>query len=115
MKATIDIPDDLYRQVKAKSALEGRAIREVTTALFESYLRGGSGAEQAPRLDSAASGSELRERHLPSWFGIAGRLGARAADSSMEAIRESIAKGWAEEVGEKERSFARRTARRTAR
>jgi hypothetical protein len=29
MKATIEVPDDLYRRVKAKSALEGRAVREV--------------------------------------------------------------------------------------
>ena len=26
MKATIDIPDEVYRRVKAKAALEGRAI-----------------------------------------------------------------------------------------
>lgn len=29
MKATIEIPDELYRRVKAKSALEGRPVREV--------------------------------------------------------------------------------------
>lgn len=34
MKATIDIPDDLYRKVKAKTAAEGRKIREVTVGLF---------------------------------------------------------------------------------
>ncbi len=111
MKATIDIPDDLYRQVKAKSALEGRAIREITAALFESYLRGDSGAEPAPLDATPGSESEVRERHLPSWFGIAGRLGARAADPSMEAIRESIAKGWAKEVGARERRLSRRPAR----
>lgn len=40
MKATIEIPDELYRQVKAKSALEGRAIREVTIALYQVWLQG---------------------------------------------------------------------------
>ena len=39
MKATIEIPDELYRQVKAKSALEGRAIREVTIELYEAWVR----------------------------------------------------------------------------
>jgi hypothetical protein len=39
MKATIDVPDELYRQVKAKSALEGRAIREVTIELYEAWLK----------------------------------------------------------------------------
>ena len=40
MKATIEIPDELYRQVKAKSALEGRSIREVTIALYQVWLQG---------------------------------------------------------------------------
>jgi hypothetical protein len=31
MKATIDIPDALYRRVKARAPLDGRAVREVTT------------------------------------------------------------------------------------
>lgn len=38
MKATLDIPDDLYRRVKAKAAMEGLAIREVTTTLYRSWL-----------------------------------------------------------------------------
>jgi hypothetical protein len=37
MKATIEIPDELYRKVKAKSALEGRPVREVAIALFRSW------------------------------------------------------------------------------
>ena len=40
MKATIDIPDDLYRQVKAKAALEGNTVREVTTALYRAWVQG---------------------------------------------------------------------------
>ena len=38
MKATIDLPDDLYRRVKAKSALQGRAIRDVTAELYRQWL-----------------------------------------------------------------------------
>lgn len=41
MKTSIDLPDDLYRQVKAKSALEGKTVREVATALFAAYASGG--------------------------------------------------------------------------
>lgn len=40
MKATIDIPDELYRKVKAKSALEGRAVREVTIELYRQWVEG---------------------------------------------------------------------------
>lgn len=43
MKATIEVPDELYRQVKAKSALEGRAVREAAIpawfGAFEKYAR----------------------------------------------------------------------------
>lgn len=38
MKTTIEIPDELYRRVKAKSALQGRAIREVTVELYQRWL-----------------------------------------------------------------------------
>lgn len=44
MKATIDIPDDLYRRVKAKTAEEGRRIRDVTAGLFQQWLDGESAA-----------------------------------------------------------------------
>ncbi|MFM8657256.1 MAG: hypothetical protein ACKOD5_09015 [Chthoniobacterales bacterium] len=39
MKATIDIPDDLYRRVKAKTALKGRAVRDVTIELFRNWVQ----------------------------------------------------------------------------
>lgn len=38
MKATIDIPDPLYRKVKAKAAEQGRKIRDVTIELFQGWL-----------------------------------------------------------------------------
>ncbi|MDW8478613.1 MAG: hypothetical protein RML12_00365 [Xanthomonadales bacterium] len=38
MKATIDIPEDLYRKVKAKSALLGKPVREVTIELYRQWL-----------------------------------------------------------------------------
>jgi hypothetical protein len=38
MKATIDIPEDLYRKVKAKSALHGKPVREVTEELYRRWL-----------------------------------------------------------------------------
>ena len=38
MNATIDIPDELYRRVKARTAQEGRRIREVTADLYLQWL-----------------------------------------------------------------------------
>lgn len=40
MKSSLDLPDELYRQVKSRSALEGKAIREVATALFTAWIDG---------------------------------------------------------------------------
>ena len=38
MKTSIDIPDELYRRVKAKSALQGRHVRDVTIELYERWV-----------------------------------------------------------------------------
>jgi hypothetical protein len=64
MKATIEIPEELYRRVKAKSALQGRAIREVTVELYQRWL-----AEE-PTTSAAVS----PEQWLEEWFGLADEL-----------------------------------------
>jgi hypothetical protein len=38
VKTTLDLPDDLYRQVKSKAAMQGRAVREVTIELYQRFL-----------------------------------------------------------------------------
>jgi hypothetical protein len=48
MKATIDVPDELYRRVKAKTAMQGRAIREVTVELYQRWLEEGEEKPPAP-------------------------------------------------------------------
>jgi hypothetical protein len=52
MKATIEVPDELYRKVKAKSALEGRSVRAVAVELFRRWLGEPpeQGAVQPPSL-----------------------------------------------------------------
>lgn len=41
MKTTLDIPDGLYRRVKAEAALRGLTVREVTAELYRRWLREG--------------------------------------------------------------------------
>lgn len=70
MKATIDIPDTLYRQVKARSAMEGRSVRDVTIELFRGWLALGPAAvsERAgDRIDAA-------ETWLASWEEVGARV-----------------------------------------
>jgi hypothetical protein len=99
MKATIEVPDDLYRRVKAKSALEGRAVREVAIELFRGYV-----SEERPSGDKRATAAEKAARHfegreIPSWFGILEKYARRVERHDMDSIRESIARGIAEEHG----------------
>ncbi len=94
MKATIDIPDELYRNVKACTALEGRPLRAVAIELFENYVQ-----NQRPRkgYDSDASGVTDTE-HYP-WLKISAKYVQPGINSDMRAIRNSIARGWAAESG----------------
>lgn len=79
MKATIDIPDDLYRQVKSETALRGLTIREVTTQLYRRWL-------------SEEEGPEAREAPkawLRSWLDAADEALARAPGGP--SAREELA------------------------
>ncbi len=73
MKATIDIPDTLYRKVKAKSALLGKPVREVTVELYRHWLG-------ESEVESEAS----PEAWLESWLTAADEA-ASAAPSGPSA------------------------------
>lgn len=59
MKATFEIPDELYRKIKAKSALEGRSMRVVVVELFRDWL----GEPPAPDTAQPLSLSERMRRY----------------------------------------------------
>lgn len=69
MKVTSDIPDDLYRMVKSKAAHEGRAVREITEALYRAYVA----------VPDAEERIRAGEAWLERWMPIA-RRGAAAPD-----------------------------------
>ncbi|MBE7519055.1 MAG: hypothetical protein HS107_07380 [Thermoflexaceae bacterium] len=58
MKTTIDLPDALYRRVKARAAIERRAVRDITIDLFRRWL-----GEEA-----RADGPEHAGEWLESWL-----------------------------------------------
>lgn len=97
MKATIEVPDELYRRVKAKSSLEGRALREVTVELYQRYVE----QEEPPAAKAddvaAVEGGPLKNQAIPSWFGALGKTARAVTRHEMSAIRESIARGIARE------------------
>lgn len=86
MKATFQIPDELYREVKAETARDGRTVREVTIHLFERWLR----ERKSEKVSTAAV--DWRNFQSP----LARFVPKDVTDHSMEAVRESIQKNWNE-------------------
>ena len=102
MKATFDIPDDLYRSAKARSALEGRPLRAVAIELFQNWLRN----ESVPPSPAPNSPSPEELEQYP-WLAISQKYVKPGVSSRMDHIRESIAHGWAAETGQKPTSSDR--------
>jgi len=90
MKATIEIPDVLYRRVKAKSAIEGQPVREVVMQLFGAWL--GETDEQAADEPVIA-----QHRTAPAWFGAARKYAQHVKRHDLTSVRRSIARGRAHE------------------
>jgi hypothetical protein len=98
MKATVEVPDELYRKVKAKSALEGRPVRQVALELF----RGWVGESQPP-----GAAEKLRRtgaKSAPPWVGSLRKYARNAKGRhDMATIRKSIARARAADWAVKER------------
>lgn len=90
MKATLEIPDELYRNVKARSALEGRPVRAVAAELFEKWLSGEI-ETTAKSPEPAALRPEAAKAY--PWLKIAAKYPTGGVSYEMEDIRESIAHG----------------------
>ncbi len=86
MKATFQIPDELYREVKAETAREGRTLRDVTISLFEQWLR-----ERKPAT-KVSPAVDWRNFKAP----LAHLVPENVTDHSSESIRKSIVENWNE-------------------
>ena len=95
MKATLDIPDELYRRVKARSAMEGRPIRSVAVQLFESWLDGPPSPEPPPQIES----SDLA---AAPWLAISRRYIRPGMSHDLAEIDAAIQAGSAAETAEKQ-------------
>ncbi|HAZ60766.1 MAG TPA: hypothetical protein DCY89_04235 [Gammaproteobacteria bacterium] len=84
MKVTIEVPDDLYRKVKAKSALLGKPVREVTVELYRRWIEG---PEAAPAPAGTDWLDEFRKLQVP-----ADGAGPTARDI-LEAGRKRLERG----------------------
>lgn len=87
MKATFQIPDELYREVKVETAREGRTVREVTISLFEQRLK----QKKQPALQVAPA----------DWMAfqppLAGLVPPDITRHDTGAMRESVTRNWNEQ------------------
>lgn len=51
MKTTLDLPDDLVRQLKLRAVLQGRTLKELTTELLRQALSAPAPVERAQEPD----------------------------------------------------------------
>jgi len=87
MKVTLEIPDELHRNVKARSALEGRPVRAVAIELFEKWLFGESTSSGTPETSNSPS-----KNKQPAWLKIASKYPSATKSYDLTEIRETIAR-----------------------
>ncbi len=77
MKATIEIPDALYRQIKARSALGGRSVRDVTIGLYRRWLA------ETPAPDHGPDG-EMPTDAVATWLASWESLGTDVSSTTAD-------------------------------
>lgn len=100
MKATFDIPDDLYRQVKARSAMEGRPLRSVAVELFQNWLSG-SHHENMPITNHVPADHAPTRFDSAPWRGIIRPYVKPGMSHDLDEMKEAISLGWSKEAAAK--------------
>jgi len=80
MRTTIDLPDDLFREAKARAALSGLTLKQLITRWVERGLR------EADALPPAA---HQRRRALPVIIAPRGRQMTALSNAEIEALLEA--------------------------
>lgn len=104
MKATIDIPDDLYQRVAAESARHGRPMDAVVTDLIQRSLDQSPTADQprkparvSPRPPGVTRREWAKQHPTPEWL-------ERLRRSSEEAFKDAPPGPTAREILEEDRN-----------
>jgi len=72
MKATIDIPDDLYRRTKATAALQGRSLKELVAEALRDKL------------------AALEEADAPTWRHVFGAASRESTDEVDAIVADEL-------------------------
>jgi hypothetical protein len=100
MKATFEIPDELYRQVKARSAMEGRPLRSVAIELFQNWLQGNHQPAGTASKRATAQDAPTRFDNAP-WRGIIRPYIRPGMSHDLDEMKEAISRGWGDEAAAK--------------
>ena len=86
MKTTLDIPDTLYREFKAKTATNGEKMRNAVIAFIVAYNAGEwrRDAENAARSNARRRSAKPK---LPEWAGIAEPFITKYPDDPLDSER----------------------------
>jgi hypothetical protein len=91
MKTTMEIPDELYRKLKARSAAQGKTVREVVVNLVQEWLKDSKkGGTVTVEPNADATHEEDKTAELRRWLDIALAWDDEAppGPSAMHHIRE---------------------------
>jgi hypothetical protein len=97
MKATFEIPDDLYRRVKVRSAQEGRPLRSVAVELFRNWLSSSSDLP-APRVEKSPNDRKPTRFDNAPWKQIIRPYIQPGMSHDLDEMKEAISRGWIEEA-----------------
>lgn len=89
MKTTVEIPDDLFRAVKARAALQNMRIKDLITQLLARWLTEGD-LERKPETESKAERVQQMEAWLQDLRAVGQKIYERAVDprSLVEILTE---------------------------
>ena len=85
MKTTMDIPDSVYRRLKAQSAVRGLAVREVLLQLIEQWLGQDESAGSAPSPDDVITNQQKAAR-LRAFLDETADIVANSPGPSLEQL-----------------------------
>ena len=91
MKTTLDIPDTLYREFKAKTATNGEKMRSAVISFIVAYNAGEWRRDAAATVRPSARRRSAKPK-LPEWAGIAEPFITKYPDDPLdnEKMRDEI-------------------------
>jgi hypothetical protein len=82
MKTTLEIPNALYRRVKAKSSLDGQPVRAVTQRLYELWLDGSVSLDEPVEAATEGKGA-WAEKWVRETAALSEQISANSADKRL--------------------------------